>query len=315
MALWLNFLINEDRHPMEITESLENFYRQKMGILPSEIFRKTGHFNVFTMEDYAGEQPAYPMPYSRKDYYKIALIRGAHEVEYADHTYEVKHNMLMFANPQIPYNWTPDTTKPTGAFCVFTEDFFKGYGSIREYPLYQPGGTPILDITDEEAAQVMVLFKKMFDEIASGYTYKYDVLRNMAFEMIHMGLKLRPALTMVETGSSNAGHRIASLFYELLERQFPIESTVQQIRLRSPAAYADQLNVHINHLNRVLKEATGKTTTQLIAERIGSEARALLKHTNWNISEIAWCLGFDDTSYFVKFFKKSSTTTPHKFRA
>jgi AraC-like DNA-binding protein len=299
---------------MEKTESLEAFYRQKMGILPSEIFKKTGHFNVFTMEDYAGEQPAYPMPYSRKDYYKIALIKGAHRVEYADHTYEVKHNMLMFANPQIPYNWTPAAPKPEGAFCVFTEDYMKGFGDIREYPLYQPGGTPILDITDREAALVTELFDKMFVEIRSVYTYKYDVLRNIVFDMIHTALKLRPALTVVEAAGSNAGHRIASLFYELLERQFPIESTMQQIRLKTPVAFADQLNVHINHLNRVLKEATGKTTTQLIAERIASEARALLKHTNWNISEIAWCLGFEDTSNFVKFFKKRSTTTPHKFR-
>ncbi|MGF7080955.1 helix-turn-helix domain-containing protein [Mucilaginibacter sp. UYCu711] len=299
---------------MEKSESLEAFYRQKMGILPSDIFRKTGHFNVFTMEDYAGEQPAYPMPYSRKDYYKIALIDGAHQVEYADHTYQVKKNMLMFANPQIPYNWTPVSAKPTGAFCVFTEDYMKGFGNIREYPLYQPGGTPILDITDEEVIQVMNLFSKMFREIASEYTYKYDVLRNMVFEMIHAALKLRPALIVAETNASNAGHRIASLFHELVERQFPIESSVQQIRLKTPAEFADQLNVHINHLNRVLKEVTGKTTSQLIAERIGSEARALLKHTNWNISEIAWCLGFEDTSNFVKFFKKSSTTTPHQFR-
>jgi AraC-like DNA-binding protein len=64
----------------------------------------------------------------------------------------------------------------------------------------------------------------------------------------------------------------------------------------------------------VLKEVTGKTTRQLIAERIASEARALLKHTNWNISEIAWCLGFEDTSNFVKFFKKNSELTPHQFR-
>ncbi|WP_232538883.1 helix-turn-helix domain-containing protein [Chitinophaga tropicalis] len=299
---------------METTESLENFYRQKMGILPSEIFRKTGHFNVFTMEDYAGKKPAYPMPYSRKDYYKIALIRGPHQVEYADHTYEVTHNMLMFANPQIPYNWTPATAIPTGAFCVFTEDYMKGFGNIKEYPLYQPGGTPILDITDNEAAFVMELFNKMFHEIASEYTYKYDMLRNMVFEMIHTALKLRPALSVVALPDSNAGRRITSLFQELLERQFPIESTLQQVRLKTPAEFAEQLHVHINHLNRVLKEVTGKTTRQLIAERVASEARALLKHTNWNISEIAWCLGFEDTSNFIKFFKKNSSATPHQFR-
>ncbi|MBS7564777.1 helix-turn-helix transcriptional regulator [Mucilaginibacter sp. Bleaf8] len=300
---------------MDKTVSLEAFYREKIGILPSEIFRKTGHFNVFKMEDYLGPKSAYPMPYSRKDYYKIALIQGAHLVEYADHTYEVKHNMLMFANPLIPYKWTPENLQPTGAFCVFTEDYMKGFGHIKDYPLYQPGGTPILDITDEEANGVMGLFNRMFREIASEYTYKYDLLRSQVFELIHTGLKLRPAHTKIDVPGFSAGQRIASLFNELLDRQFPIESTVQKIQLKTPAEFADQLNVHINHLNRVLKETTGKTTTQLIAGRVASEARALLKHTDWNISEIAWCLGFEDTSNFVKFFKKQSETTPHRFRS
>ncbi|WP_415326842.1 helix-turn-helix domain-containing protein [Chryseobacterium sp. MMS23-Vi53] len=299
---------------MEKMESLEVFYREKMGILPSEIFRKTGHFNVFTMEDYTGPKPAYPMPYSRKDYYKIALIRGAHTVEYADQTYQVENNMLMFANPQIPYNWTPSDMQPVGAFCVFTEDYMKGFGNITDYPLYQPGGTPILDLTNEEAAQVMELFNKMFTEIASDYPYKYDVLRSHVFELIHKGLKLRPATAAEETGS-NAGTRIASLFQELLERQFPIESTVQQVKLKTAAEFADRLNVHVNHLNRVLKMVTGKTTTQLVQERLASEARALLKHTNWNISEIAWCLGFEDTSNFIKFFKRKNISTPNQYRS
>ncbi|RFM33570.1 AraC family transcriptional regulator [Chitinophaga silvisoli] len=299
---------------MKNMESLEVFYREKMGILPSEIFRKTGHFNVFTMEDYAGPKPAYPMPYSRKDYYKIALIRGPHTVEYADHTYSVETNMLMFANPQIPYNWTPANTQPVGAFCVFTEDYIRGYGNITDYPLYQPGGIPILDLNDEEATQVMEIFNKMFTEIASDYAYKYDALRTQVFELIHKGLKLRPALTIKEVGS-NASVRIASLFNELLERQFPIESTAQQVKLKTAAEFAEKLNVHVNHLNRVLKVVTGKTTTKLIADRFTSEARALLKHTNWNISEIGWCLGFEDTSNFIKFFKRENTSTPNQFRS
>ncbi|WP_312330592.1 helix-turn-helix transcriptional regulator [Sphingobacterium sp.] len=295
-------------------ESLETFYREKLGILPSEIFKKTGHFNVFTMQDYTGPAPAFPMPYSRKDYYKVALIRGPHIVEYADHTYYVKQNMLMFANPQIPYNWTPENIQPTGAFCVFTEDFMKGYGNIKNYPLYQPGGTPILDLTDEDVKQIMILFNKMFTEIESDYIYKYDLLRNQVFELIHKGLRLLPALTIDDQSKSNAVSRISSLFQELLERQFPIESTMQKVKLKTPKEFADQLFVHTNHLNRVLKDATGKTTSQLIGERLSAEARALLKHTNWNISEIGWCLGFEDTSNFVKFFKKYSTTTPHQYR-
>lgn len=307
--------LHKYHHDMQKALTLEEFYRNTIGVLPSEIFKKIGHFNVFHMEDFEGKEFPYEMPYSRKDYYKIALILGPHKVEYADKTFDVKHNMLMFANPQIPYNWTPATQSPRGAYCVFTEEFIKDYGNIREYPLYQPGGFPILDVTDQEAAEMMVTYNKMFTEIAGDYKYKYDVLRNLAFELIHIALKMRPAITLDEQERSNAHDRIVSLFQELLERQFPIESPRQQVHLKSAGDFAGHLNIHLNHLNRVLKAATGKTTSQLIAERIALEARALLKHTNWNISEIAWCLGFEDPSHFIKVFKKNTLTTPKGFRS
>ncbi|HQU84956.1 MAG TPA: helix-turn-helix domain-containing protein, partial [Pyrinomonadaceae bacterium] len=69
-----------------------------------------------------------------------------------------------------------------------------------------------------------------------------------------------------------------------------------------------------NHLNRALKETTGKTTTELIAERMTQEAIALLKHTNWNVSEIAYTLGFEEPTHFNNFFKKRTQQTPTKFR-
>ena len=113
---------------------------------------------------------------------------------------------------------------------------------------------------------------------------------------------------------SNGTVRIASLFTELLERQFPIESSQQRIRLRFPAEYAEHLSIHINHLNRSLKKVTGKTTSEHIADRIMQEARILLQHTNWNISEISWCLGFEELPHFINFFKKNEALTPKHFR-
>jgi AraC-like DNA-binding protein len=150
-------------------------------------------------------------------------------------------------------------------------------------------------------------------EINSDYAYKYDVLRNLVFELVHSAQKMQPAASTLYT-SSNASTRVASLFMELLERQFPIESPMQQVGFRSPTEFARQLAVHVNHLNRALKEVTGKTTSQLIAERIVQEARALLKHTDWNISEIAWCLGFEELPHFINFFKKNAQITPKSFR-
>jgi AraC-like DNA-binding protein len=73
--------------------------------------------------------------------------------------------------------------------------------------------------------------------------------------------------------------------------------------------------VHVNHLNKVLKEITGKTTTEIISSRIIQEAKILLKQTNWNISEIAYSLGFDDLANFSNFFKKQTSFTPMAFRS
>ncbi|WP_261387820.1 helix-turn-helix domain-containing protein [Chitinophaga pinensis] len=89
---------------------------------------------------------------------------------------------------------------------------------------------------------------------------------------------------------------------------------MQRIHFRYPAEFATQLSVHVNSLNRALKEITGKTTSQLIAERITQEARGLLKHTDWNISEISWCLGFEEPPHFINFFKKNEHLTPKSFR-
>ena len=113
---------------------------------------------------------------------------------------------------------------------------------------------------------------------------------------------------------ANASSRVSALFLELLERQFPIDSPRFILKLKNPADYADALSVHINHLNRSVKEVTGKTTTAHIAARIVKEAKALLQHTDWNIGDVAYSLGFEYPSYFTLFFKKHTGSAPTKLR-
>jgi AraC-like DNA-binding protein len=153
----------------------------------------------------------------------------------------------------------------------------------------------------------------MMEEINYDYAYKYDVLRNLVFELIHSAMKMQPANLSVNQ-HSNASGRISSLFLELLERQFPIENSRQRFSLRSAADFANQLTIHVNHLNRALKETTQKTTSEVIAERLLQEAKILLKHTDWNISEIAYSLGFEEPAHFNNFFKKNIQLTPSQFR-
>jgi len=172
---------------------------------------------------------------------------------------------------------------------------------LDELPIFRLGAYPVFQISDSEADELVLLFRKMQQEIASAYLYKYDLIRNYLMEMIHYGQKSQPLTTYNNT--HNASARVSSLFIELLERQFPIASTQQKLILRTAKDYADRLSVHSNHLNRVLKESTGKTTTEHIAGRLVQEAKILLKQNDWNISEIAYSLGFEQLSHFSTFFK------------
>lgn len=153
----------------------------------------------------------------------------------------------------------------------------------------------------------------MFEEINSEYIHKYDVLRSLVFELLHFAMKMQPS-AKIDKQPLNASQRITTLFLELLERQFPIDDNHQAVSLRSASEYANQLNVHVNHLNRAVKETTQKTTSQIIAKRVLQEAKILLKHSAWSVSEIAFALGFTEVSHFNNFFKKHIQISPLKFR-
>jgi AraC family transcriptional regulator, transcriptional activator of pobA len=297
---------------MNGNESLEDFYRSKLNHVPENLKKGIGHFNVFKVEDYVGPHKN-PIPYSRRDYYKITLIKGRNLYHYADKTVEIKSMSLLFTNPMIPYNWEPLDDEQTGYFCIFTQDFFNSFGSFKEYPIFQPGATPLYELTSSEFAQTEILFEQMFSEIDSSYTFKLDLIRTLVIQLIHTAMKLKPAES-TPVPVQQANDRITALFADLLERQFLIESPLQRMKLRSPADFASHLAIHINHLNRSLKSITGKTTSQLIAERILQEARVLLKHTDWNVSQIGYCLGFDEPSHFITFFRKNVALTPKAFR-
>ncbi|MBI2284130.1 MAG: AraC family transcriptional regulator [Bacteroidetes bacterium] len=297
---------------MNQVETIEEFYRRKFDWLPDNIRNELGHFNVFKLEPLVEGKPT-TIPYKRRDYYKIMLVIGNSKVHYADKVVEVQKQALSFSNPQIPYKWEHLDRIRSGVYCIFNQHFFHQFGNLNQYTLFQPGGTHIFELTDEQLNQVTVFYQRIFEEINSEYVHKYDVLRTIVLELIHFALKMQPS-EKLDKQPINASQRIATLFLELLERQFPIDDNHKQVNLRSASDYAGQLHVHVNHLNRAVKEITQKTTTQLIAERVLQEAKILLKHSNWSVAEIAYALGFTEATHFNNFFKKHAAMSPLQFR-
>jgi AraC-like DNA-binding protein len=269
-------------------------------------------FNVFQIESDGSATRIY----SRKDFYKICLTTGKSIIHYADRSFETEGTVLFFGNPHIPYSWETISSKYIGYTCLFSEDFFylsERSERLQQLPLFKIGGTPILNINTQQREFLNSLFQKMIEEQQGEYVHKADLIRNYINLVLHEALKLQPSENFYQ--HKNAASRITQVFFELLERQFPIESTDTPLRIKTPQDFAGNLAVHVNHLNRSVKEITGKSTSTHISERIIMEAKALLQNTNWTIAEIAYALGFEYPTYFNNYFKRITGRVPSSLRA
>ncbi|KAF2507112.1 AraC family transcriptional regulator [Flavobacterium zhairuonense] len=261
-----------------------------------------------------GDQSKIPV-YSRRDFYKICINTSKSIIQYADRGIETDGTILFFGNPIIPYSWETISGAYEGYACVFTEEFLKSKErseALHESPLFKIGGTPIFSLTADQKGFIDSLFQKMIQEYETDYAFKDDLMRNYINLILHESMKMQPSENFFKP--KNASSRITSLFLELLERQFPIETKDQPLLLKTPQDYAQSLAVHVNHLNRSVKEVTGKPTTSHITERIINEAKALLQHTDWSISDIGYSLGFEYPSYFNNYFKRLTGTVPKSLR-
>ena len=104
----------------------------------------------------------------------------------------------------------------------------------------------------------------------------------------------------------NAANRTFVRFRQMLEHHYRSMHTVKE--------YANHLNVSTKTLTNCVYESSRSTPLALINERIVLEAKRQLLHSSLKVKEIAFQLGFEDPSYFVKFFKRHTGCLPADFR-
>jgi len=307
---------NQEVNPLTKNETLEDFYNNLTIRLPEipmpnlGLINDIGHFNVFNRSIVCTNMPS---AFSRRDFYKISLIIGDGILHYSDKQIQINGKALLFTNPNVPYSWESTSPKPNGYFCLFTENFIHHRNeTLRESLLWKINENPVIHIDDEQEETLKDIFSKMIKEMDGDYIHKYDLLRNYVQLIAHEALKVLPKGNIFKL--NNASARLTAQFIELLERQFPIGATEHVLELKTANDFACRLLVHVNHLNYAVKEVTGTTTSEHIAKRIITEAVALLKHTEWNISQIAYCLGFEYPANFNIFFKRQMGSTPKSFR-
>ncbi|QBQ40794.1 helix-turn-helix domain-containing protein [Sphingobacterium psychroaquaticum] len=295
-------------------QTINDYYRERPSafypIDTNPIRCGEAHFNI-NMRKYC----SFKIPFNRCDFYKISLIQGTGMFHYGNHAIYIDKPALFIPSPSVPYYWECDSLDQHGFFCLFNVEFLTEYvhfNQLHKTSVFKEWSKPLIFLEPEELSLVRSYFSQMYEMAKSNYPHKYEAIGSFVNLLLHHVLMHR--VDDIKPEETKGSTRIYRLFDELLNRQFPLDSPAYPLQLKTPADYAEQLHVHVNHLNASVKAVTNKTTSTLIRSRMLLEAKSLLLYTAWDVSAIGYTLGFDQPSHFHHFFKKLTGLTPLQFR-
>lgn len=190
-----------------------------------------------------------------------------------------------------------------GFFCHFSDEFI-GANPFLETLHTQSLNENFMQISENEVENLKYLLKRMLQ------LYKTSNKSPKDYRLISFYLSTLLAEVFISVKHTRTNPKVnndvLANFKDLVYQQFKQHTHIKE--------YASQLSITPNHLNKVVKSETGKTTTEIIQEIIILEAKVLLLQTTMTVSEISLSLGFEDASYFSRFFKKETSSTPSEFR-
>ena len=266
-----------------------------------------GLFEVLELKGDYREQPDIFLNPHRKDYYMLVFVRqgnSRHWVDMVPHT--LQPNTFNFTIPH-QIHVKEQATPIDGTMICFTEEFLaiEENEFLRALPIIQnPQNGHVLELNGEDVVFIEDITTKIINE----YRQKADWQNSMLLAYLRVLLIYVSRLYTEQFTNINQPEKRAMLkkFSSLVDDQFA--------ELHDVASYASRLNISAGYLSETIKDQSGKTAIELIHERIVLEARRLLFHTEKSIKEIAFELGFEDASYFNRFFKRISEQTPLAFR-
>lgn len=271
-----------------------------------------GHFDLLYWSDLKEDLSACER-FQRKPFYKIALLKGHATYHSQGEEIPISGYSIVFTDPLTRSSFYTNDIDFEGIYCICSDSFLRGTAKVnfRNWPVFQERKVFIQSLSPSDYQHMSDLFRQIEDEHASRYPFREQVIRGRIFDIIHYIQK--SIFAPVPRFSSNED-RLDQRFLRQLDTDFLDINPGKPLRGKTPLYFATQLNCTVDHLNQTLKKIAGKTTQQLIHERILEEADVMLRHSDYSIKEIAWSLHFQESQHFINFYKKHTDKTPTQYR-
>lgn len=242
----------------------------------------------------------------RHDFYFILAIeegQGVHEIDFVK--YDMQANTVFILRPgQVHHLRLAANCR--GFLLEFDNFFYRAHSPATEQQWKRATSQNYQQIEEIRFKKLIAYLSKSHDEYASKEDgYMQAIQANMELFIIEFSRQSLYSAKVAAGISTYAQER-----YEELLRL--LETNITHIK--SVSGYAKLTNLSVYQLNAITKASVGKSTADLINEQIILEAKRFLLATSNQIKDIAWHLGYEDPSYFIRFFRNHTGFSPDAFR-
>lgn len=264
------------------------------------------HFWLDELDGLLEKYPDLEFPH-KQDFYTLLIVEEAEgEIIIDNNKIRLDRAKAIIIKPRC-ISSIDINRKAKGKIICFTEDFFSlryNNNILYQFSFLRNEAKPFIRLTNEQKTKWDILLNLLSEEYILNKRETKKVLRSYLNIILFELERLYNPIGFVK--SKNLKQEKVHEFEKLIDKHFETK--------KMPSDYAELLHISPNYLNKICKEETGQTAGDLIRKRITIEAQRLLHYTNYSVNEIADKLGFENTSYFVTFFKKQTETTPEQFR-
>lgn len=233
---------------------------------------------------------------------------------YGKTKYDHDRGSMSFVKPQQKVTFKNMELQEKGFLILIHEDFLAGtalYNEVKKYSYFDYEVNEALHLSPGEEEIIWNLYFSIEKEYNNNTDeHSKDII------ISHLDALLKYAQRFYKRQFINRTQLTGSIvtkFNALLAANFE-ERKTKNIGLPTVFLMAEKLHLSSRYLTDLLKEETGKTALELIHLFLIREAKNLLTEGELNISEISHLLGFENTTYFSRLFKKEVGTAPNKFK-
>jgi AraC-like DNA-binding protein len=233
--------------------------------------------------------------------------KGTHSIDFKN--YPVQPGSLYFLSPGQVHHWTFEE-KPQGYVFFHDKHFYEQKfpnKNINNYPMFYSNlNASFIQVGDECIDSFRQIMIDLFEEFLSNKHLKKDrIALLLDLFYIHTTRYIKENYNSTTVDYRIDFERIKKLEF-LIEEHYRTEKSNQ--------FYADQLNLSIRHLNRIVKNLLDQSIKEIIMDKIILEANMLLLHSTLSIKEIAEELGYEGSSYFCRLYKSKTGNSPQNYR-